>query len=66
MTAATDLVTSGPATPESWISGTWTIDPAHTTVSRNERRPICVRRFTWVDAPQCDVRLAASSDRAQA
>src|SRR2546421_3736634 len=33
MTAATDLVTSGPATPEGWISGTWTIDPAHTTVS---------------------------------
>jgi polyisoprenoid-binding protein YceI len=33
MTAAADLVTSVPAVPEGWIAGTWTIDPAHTTVS---------------------------------
>jgi polyisoprenoid-binding protein YceI len=30
MTAVTDLVTP---VPEGWIAGTWTIDPAHTTVS---------------------------------
>src|SRR5690348_18084282 len=33
MTADTDLVTAGPAAPDGWIAGTWTIDPAHTTVS---------------------------------
>ena len=25
--------TSGPSVPEGWVAGTWTIDPAHTTVS---------------------------------
>ena len=33
MTADTDLVTAGPSAPDGWIAGTWTIDPAHTTVS---------------------------------
>ena len=33
MTAGTDLVTTGPSAPDGWIAGTWTIDPAHTTVS---------------------------------
>ena len=33
MTAVTDLVTDGPSAPDGWIAGTWTIDPAHTTVS---------------------------------
>jgi polyisoprenoid-binding protein YceI len=33
MTAVTDRVTPGPSAPEGWIAGTWTIDPAHTTVS---------------------------------
>lgn len=33
MTADTDLATAGPAVPDGWIAGTWTIDPAHTTVS---------------------------------
>ena len=32
MTADTDLVTAGPSAPDGWIAGTWTIDPAHTTV----------------------------------
>ena len=33
MTAVTDLVTAWPSAPDGWIAGTWTIDPAHTTVS---------------------------------
>ena len=33
MTADTDLATAGPSAPDGWIAGTWTIDPAHTTVS---------------------------------
>jgi len=33
MTTVTDLVTAGPSAPDGWIAGTWTIDPAHTTVS---------------------------------
>jgi polyisoprenoid-binding protein YceI len=33
MTAVTDLVTAGSSAPGGWIAGTWTIDPAHTTVS---------------------------------
>ena len=33
MTAVTDLVAAGPSAPDGWIAGTWTIDPAHTTVS---------------------------------
>ena len=33
MTADIDLVTAGPSAPDGWIAGTWTIDPAHTTVS---------------------------------
>jgi polyisoprenoid-binding protein YceI len=33
MTAVTDRVTAGPSAPDGWIAGTWTIDPAHTTVS---------------------------------
>jgi len=33
MTAVTDLGTAGPSAPDGWIAGTWTIDPAHTTVS---------------------------------
>lgn len=33
MTAVNDLVTAGPSAPDGWIAGTWTIDPAHTTVS---------------------------------
>ena len=33
MTAVTNLVTAGPSAPDGWIAGTWTIDPAHTTVS---------------------------------
>lgn len=34
MTAVADLSTTpGPSVPEGWVTGTWTIDPAHTTVS---------------------------------
>jgi len=33
MTADTDLATASPSVPDGWIAGTWTIDPAHTTVS---------------------------------
>ena len=33
MTAVTDRVTADPSAPDGWIAGTWTIDPAHTTVS---------------------------------
>jgi polyisoprenoid-binding protein YceI len=33
MIAVTDLVTDGLSAPDGWIAGTWTIDPAHTTVS---------------------------------
>jgi polyisoprenoid-binding protein YceI len=34
MTAVTDLgTTPGLSAPDGWVAGTWTIDPAHTTVS---------------------------------
>jgi polyisoprenoid-binding protein YceI len=35
MTAVTDLAAAipSPSAPEGWTAGTWTIDPAHTTVS---------------------------------
>ena len=32
MTASAGLSTPGSSAPEGWIAGTWTIDPAHTTV----------------------------------
>ena len=32
MTAIAGLSTPGSAAPEGWVAGTWTIDPAHTTV----------------------------------
>jgi len=49
MTAATDLVTAGPPAPEGWIAGTWTIDPAHTTVSFVVRHLMSRVRGTFSD-----------------
>jgi polyisoprenoid-binding protein YceI len=49
MTAVTDLVTPGPSVPEGWIAGTWTIDPAHTTVSFVVRHLMSRVRGTFSD-----------------
>ncbi|MGI5226971.1 YceI family protein [Actinoallomurus sp. CA-142502] len=45
----TDATTVSPQTPDGWTCGTWTIDPAHTTVSFSARHLMSRVRGTFAE-----------------